>query len=198
VTVEVELARRDEAGNLIPWTVMADGSERTYDAEAHVGLEAVAAALSGVLQVIGEVSLSAGQVEALRSPDVQQVEGVVDTGLAQPLQDGGTVAVGNLPEVQQVAGEVRDEFRGGEVLGEQAGPGVLTFVFAGVVQLVWVRGHGGDVRCDPFGGVPSSTAGIPCEDGVPQPVTLTTDTVRVWATEGAAVAVWGYRYEASP
>jgi hypothetical protein len=161
-----ELARRDTDGNLVPWTLLPDGSERTYDEGTHAALAALAAAVAEVLTV----------ADTATHARLEQVAGLL----------AGTVTV---------AGEVRDEFRGGEVLGEQAGPGVLDFTFVAPVQLVWVRAHGGDARCDPFGGAPGPQAGIPCDDGVPQPITLTTAQVRVWAPDGVAVAVWGYRYD---
>lgn len=88
-----------------------------------------------------------------------------------------------------------DRYSGGEVLADQAGAGgVLTFTFSSAVDLIWVRCDGGDARADPFGGTPAVDAGIICEDGVPQPITLTASTVKVWAPSSSSVSVWGYRY----
>ncbi len=91
--------------------------------------------------------------------------------------------------------DTRDSYTGGESLPDQAGAGaVLLFTFAARVDLVWVRVDGGTGRADPFGGVPSSSAGVVCDDGVPQPLTVACVSLRVWAPAGATVAVWGYRY----
>ena len=88
-----------------------------------------------------------------------------------------------------------DTYSGGEVLADQAGAGaVLTFTFTTPVNLAWVLVDGDDGRCDPFGGTPSSGAGIPCDDGVPQPVSMTVTTIKVYAPAATTVSVWGYRY----
>jgi hypothetical protein len=90
---------------------------------------------------------------------------------------------------------VGDRFAGGETLADQAGEGAaLTFTFASPVDLVWVRCDGGDGRANPFGGTPTSAAGIFCEDGVPNPITVTTSSVKVYAESGTTVRVWGFRY----
>lgn len=90
---------------------------------------------------------------------------------------------------------VSDSFAGGEVLADQAGAaGVLTFTFSAARQLVWVRSDGGVARANPFGGVPTSTSGIFCDDGVPTPITVTTSLVKVFAPTGTTVKVHGYSY----
>jgi hypothetical protein len=90
---------------------------------------------------------------------------------------------------------VHDRFRDGEVPADQSGAGgVLTFTFAKEMDLIWVRSDGADSRCNPFGGNPSATAGIICEDGIPHPITLSTTTIKVFAPAGAKLNVWGYRY----
>jgi hypothetical protein len=88
-----------------------------------------------------------------------------------------------------------DRFAGGQVLADQNGAGAaLTFMFASEVQLTWVRCDGGNGRADPFGGTPTATLGIICEDGIPNPLTVSTTSVKVFANIGTSVNVWGYRY----
>lgn len=97
-----------------------------------------------------------------------------------------------------MSGLVRESlYKGGEYLADQSGAGgVLTFTFSEEHQLVWVQIDGGDGRADPFGGTPSASAGIPCVDGTPQPMTVSTDVVKVFAPGSTTVHVWGYRINA--
>lgn len=89
----------------------------------------------------------------------------------------------------------QDTFESGEVLADQAGAGaVLTFTFSSKVDLVWVRAAGGDVRIDPFGGTPTSGLGIVGEAGIPVPINVRTKVVKVYASAGTTVNVWGLRY----
>lgn len=91
--------------------------------------------------------------------------------------------------------DTADTFTDGEVLADQSGADdVLIFTFSNPVDLIWVRSDNGDSRADPFGGIPTGTLGIICEDGVPNPMTIRTDTVRVYSPNGATVNMWGYRY----
>lgn len=91
--------------------------------------------------------------------------------------------------------ETTDRYTGGEALPDQVGADdVLDFAFGAEVDLIWVRLDGGDGRADPFGTVPDQDTGIFCEDGVPNPLTITADAVKVWAPTGAVARVWGYRY----
>lgn len=84
---------------------------------------------------------------------------------------------------------------GGQTLADQSGAGsVLTFTFDPQVDLVWVRCDGGVGRADPFGGTPTASQGIPCDDAVPNPITVTTSVVKVFAATGVSVSVWGFRY----
>jgi hypothetical protein len=89
---------------------------------------------------------------------------------------------------------VSDVFLDGEALARQTSPGgVLTFTFAAPRDLVWVRVDGVPLAyADPFGGTPADGLGVPCEDGIPQPLTIRTSVVKVWAASGATVSVWGY------
>ncbi len=91
---------------------------------------------------------------------------------------------------------VADVYVDGEVRPDQAGAGaVLTFTFTGgACQLIWIRCDGGQGRADPFGGTPTGSLGIRCDDGIPNPVTIETSTVKVFANTGTTVQVWGYRY----
>jgi hypothetical protein len=89
----------------------------------------------------------------------------------------------------------RDRYTGGQVLADQTGAAaVLTFTFSNPMDLVWIRSDGGDSRADPFGGTPSASLGIICEDGIPTPLTVRATTVKVYAPVGATVNAVGYRY----
>lgn len=90
---------------------------------------------------------------------------------------------------------VSDRIKDGQILADQDGLGdVLTFTFSREMHLIWVRCDGGNGRADPFGGTPTASLGILCENGVPQPINMTATTVRVYAGLGTTVRVWGYRY----
>lgn len=102
--------------------------------------------------------------------------------------DGGPVAEANrFP--------VGDRFSAGQVLADQAGAGAaLTFTFSAPVDLIWVRSDGGISRADPFGGTPTASLGIQCDDGIPVPITVTATTIKIYAPNSATVKVYGYRY----
>jgi len=119
----------------------------------------------------------------------------------------GTVAVSNLPATQAVSGPltdtqlratapaVKDDYQSGEVLADQTGAGaVLTFTFAAPRNLVMVHAVGADqvARADPFGGTPSATQGIRCDDGVPSYLPVIATTVKVFAPAGMVVTVVGF------
>jgi hypothetical protein len=88
-----------------------------------------------------------------------------------------------------------DRFTTGELLADQDGAdGVLTFTFATEMFLVWVRCDGGNGRANPFGDTPTSTAGILCEDGIPQPISMLISSIKVYAASGTTVRCWGFRY----
>jgi len=89
--------------------------------------------------------------------------------------------------------KVADVFTGGEALADQTGDGtVKTFTFASPVDLVWVRCVAVAGRCDPFGGTPSASQGIYCAADEPNPMTIRTSSVKVFAASGQ-ISVWGYR-----
>lgn len=86
----------------------------------------------------------------------------------------------------------KDTYTTDEALASQAGANaVLTFTFAAPMDLLWVRSEGGTSFAR-ITGDPALGAGIYCEDGVPQPITRRTSTVKVWAPAGATVFCWGY------
>lgn len=112
----------------------------------------------------------------------------------------GTVDVGNFPAVQTVEGTVAvsgtvqtsESYTNLEVLPDQAGGGdVLTFTFTSTPKLIWVISRGAASRAA-ITDTPTATFGIFCDDGVPQPMTVESQTVQVYAPGAATVTVWGY------
>lgn len=90
---------------------------------------------------------------------------------------------------------VRDEYGDGQALPDQLGAdAVLTFTFAAPVNLVLVEADGGDVRVDPFGGVPAIDTGVRARDATPTYIPKTVTEVKVWAATGTVVSVAGFRY----
>ncbi len=88
----------------------------------------------------------------------------------------------------------QDTYTGGQALPDQTADGTAkTFTFSSPVDLIWVRVIGATGRADPFGGTPSSTQGIYIGDNEPNPITVRTSSIKVWAT-GGTIHVWGYRY----
>lgn len=88
------------------------------------------------------------------------------------------------------------DFSSGEILPEQTGAnGVLTFTFTSPVNEVQIDLIGDDLvgRINPFGGVPSSTLGIPCYDKVTKKLSIITTSVRVYAPTGSTINVCGFR-----
>ena len=92
--------------------------------------------------------------------------------------------------------DAADTYTAGEILADQAGAGaVLTFTFAAPMDLVWVEATGsGGARADPFGGTPTASLGIICQDGIPKPLVVRTSSVKVLAPVGVSVNVFGQRY----
>lgn len=82
----------------------------------------------------------------------------------------------------------------GEVLPSQNGAGsVLTFTFSQPMHRVVIEAVGsGTARADPFGGTPSSSAGVPLT-AQSKTFDVTATTVRVYAPALVAVHVWGMR-----
>lgn len=165
-------------------------------------------------------TVSTGLVQALTDAQLRAavvlIAGTVNTGLTQtnPLTDAqlraaaviitGTVTANTgllqtnpLTRTQLDSATVAgtDTYVNGQALADQIPGGtVVTFTFGAAQQLIWVKATGGNCRVDPFGGVPSSSVGIPCDDGIPNPLTIQTTTLKVFAPVGVSVAVWGYRY----
>jgi|SRR5579872_648790 len=111
--------------------------------------------------------------------------------------DGSTTALYHMDVVDAPISSLdQDIYGSGEVLADQAGAGAaLTFSFVnGPVVLLWVRADGGQARLDPFGGTPTASIGIRCDDGIPNPITIKTNKVKVFANSGTTVQVWGFRY----
>jgi len=89
-----------------------------------------------------------------------------------------------------------DDYQSGECLADQAGAGgVLTFTFTTAVQLLVIEAKGGSLtaRADPFGGVPTASKGVVCDDGVPTYVPVTVTSVKIFAPAGMTVSVFGMR-----
>lgn len=142
------------------------------------------------------------------------MEGVVvvppdSTGKALRTITNGGVASGAHQEVVTLAGsagdlldvtttgvKARDDYQGGEVLADQTGAGaVLTFTFAAARNLILIEavGTGTQVaRADPFGGTPTATQGIRCDDSVPTYLPVTATVVKIFAPASMAVAVAGF------
>lgn len=113
---------------------------------------------------------------------VDPATGSLKTKVVAPLREGRV--------------DTAESFTDMEVLADQSGAGgVLTFTFASPMDLVWVRCSGGVGRASAAGAAdPAASRGAYCEDGEPEPISVRTTTVRVFAGSGTIVSVWGYRY----
>lgn len=113
-----------------------------------------------------------------------------------PLYVAGSLSVTPV-DLQQVA----DDYQTGEILPDQSGiGGVLTFTFSAPVQNLWVYAvnpldltDSGEVRVDPYGGIPSASLGIPVAFGGGFPISATTSSVKVFAPINTRVTVYGNR-----
>lgn len=118
----------------------------------------------------------------------------VGGSLGPLLVEGGAAGAEGLTDTQLRAQpvDVVDAFTTGQTLPAQAGDGtVKTFTFNDALDLIWVRCQGATGFADPFGGTPADGTGIYCEDGIPQPITVRTSEIKVWAPSGQ-IYVWGY------
>lgn len=131
-------------------------------------------------------------------------------GLAtEPKQDDAIVVLANLLtelQTQQKNAVTDAELRSSplgvadrdttlEVLPDQQadGLGFLTFTFSAEAS-PWVHADGNEVvRVTGPGQAPSLTLGVPIPAGSPFPLPFVTTEVRVWATAGQAVTVYGTR-----
>lgn len=129
--VEAELRRRDGAGELVDWSLVADptsetgladpvsdvvardrlktimlaladqftaGDEVTLTAAQVADLKQVVAAVSGTVDVANlPATYPDGHAQPLTDAELRAAPVTVDTGLAQPVQDGGEVRVSNDP-----------------------------------------------------------------------------------------------------
>jgi len=155
--------------------------------------------LTSLLTELGQ-KLEPGQAVALDAATLAALESITAAVT-------GTVEVSNLPATQAVSGPltdaqlraakvgVADDFQAGEVLADQTGAGaVLTFTFAAARNLVLIQavGAGQVARADPFGGTPSATQGIRCDDATPTYLPVTATVVRVHAPAGMVVSCAGF------
>lgn len=102
-----------------------------------------------------------------------------------------TDANGDVVEMQRTG----DYMNGADYLTDQAGAGgVLTFTFGTAVQLVYVRSVGGVARVTTGSATPSATTGayVGADESFPFPSNVT--QVKVFASAGTTVSVWGYRF----
>lgn len=93
----------------------------------------------------------------------------------------------------------QDIYTTGQTLADQTANGsALSFSFTSPVNLVYilVKSSTGTAvaRVDPFGGTPTNTQGIPADDGIPLALPVLTSIVKVFATTGSTVSVWGFKY----
>lgn len=92
--------------------------------------------------------------------------------------------------------KISDRLTAPEYLDDQPGVGgVLTFDFLlGAPDLTWVTSIGGNCRAA-FGGDPSASKGVRCDDGTPTPIALSGfSQLKVFAPIGSVVSVYGTRY----
>jgi len=150
--------------------------------------------LAALLTELGQ-KLEPGQAVALDAATLAALESITAAVT-------GTVSVSNLPAAPLTDAQLRaakvgvaDDYQAGEVLADQTGAGaVLTFTFAAARNLVLVQavGAGQVARADPFGGTPSATQGIRCDDATPTYLPVTATVVKVHAPAGMVVSVAGF------
>lgn len=87
---------------------------------------------------------------------------------------------------------LREDYTSGEVLEDQLGTGsVLQFNFSETIYLLVLMSVGGISRANPFGGVPDEDTGIYLDDGIPTYIPVATEQVKVYASNGVRIIVYG-------
>ena len=128
------------------------------------------------------------------NPDTGRADPVIDYGVRAALDTILTAVTGILTDAQLRASlvPVKDDLNALVPLADDVGDGtVKTFDFTTPVHLVWVKCVGGEGRAA-IDTDPTLSFGVVCEDGIPQPLTVTTQTLKVIADAGT-VHVWGFR-----
>lgn len=70
---------------------------------------------------------------------------------------------------------------------------IQTLDFGAVYDLIWVKCVGGNGFAK-ITGNPALDDGIPLEDGIPQPITRISQTVKIWSPNTVKVYGWAYGY----
>lgn len=142
--------------------------------------------LASILTALASVAVTGPLTETQLRATPVLVSGTVLTGQTQPLTDA---------QLRASKVGVADDYQAGEVLADQMGAGaVLTFTFATARNLVLIEAVGTSqiARADPFGGTPSATQGVRCDDATPTYLPVTTTVVKVFAPAGMVVSVAGF------
>jgi len=175
---------------------IADVLQPRVGEDSGAPLQEVAEALRTLdfrLQGMGRQAYGGGSV-SLTASDIAAISGLTDTQLrASPVPVSGPITDSQL---RASAVQVKDDYQAGEILVDQSGAGgVLTYTFSNQQSLIVVHSVGTLLtsRADPFGGTPSSTLGIRCDDGVPVYIPVQTSAVKVFAPSGTTVTVYGVR-----
>lgn len=106
-TLDLQAEQADES----KVALLADAARAltVADATARTALAAIQAAIEGTLTIAGAVTTDVDVSSLATEAKLEQVRALlagtltVDTGLAQPIEDGGTVAVSNFPATQPVS-----------------------------------------------------------------------------------------------
>lgn len=147
---------------------------------------------TGGTPIAAEQDVDGNWRQIISSPDV--VTAITGNPEVAPTVGGTAVSASNpLP--------VNDHYTAFDNFGgwQLTNGGVLTFTASSPCDLIWVRiddgsGAASVATCDPSGGTPTATTGIPLDDGIDKPITIRTQTVKVYSsTSSKYVKVWGFR-----
>lgn len=112
---------------------------------------------------------------------------------------GGSTGSGSSFVTAQIRNEpgqnvqVSDYYQNLEILPDWSGTGSSTTItFTTMPKLIWLVSRGGPSRVTPPSQTPTASLGIYCDDGVPQPITWQTNSLKVYTPAGATVTAWGY------